>query len=532
MDKENRIPVVVGVTGHRAIRAQDKASLAVAVRAELEKLRALCPSSPLVLLTSLAEGADLLCADAAEVLGISLWAALPISREDYTEEFSEAAKVRFAHHCARAEHVFAVPDTETPPASGAERSFRFRQAGLYVAAHCHVLLALWDGGEGTAAACGTAAAVGFALHGTYLPANGSIPHGGNAAVLHIFTPRGDVGEAAGAVSRLGDWDALLDSLAKTDDFNRLAAECEPGERSVLPAPVPDDSLLSRMDCVRTAAGQLSSASARRYRRVLWALALVGALFTAAFLLYDEAQAIWLILVCGALLAAAWGITRYAARSSCHRRYLEFRALAECLRVQIFLRYAGSSVQAVDLLTWTQREETAWIARALAALTAGPPAQEIHDVSVYWVAKQQQYHQAAEKRAAHRSNVSDRVVHAALILSVALYCAAVVFELLCGGEICPATLPTADAEVWRTVLKIALGLLSAVTLLIAGYYGNLSLPRTRSDHRKMKRFYAEMGEVLARFGQTDAVLCQIAREELIENGNWCSYQRDNTPDISI
>ena len=125
-----------------------------------------------------------------------------------------------------------------------------------------------------------------------------------------------------------------------------------------------------------------------------------------------------------------------------------------------------------------------------------------------------------------------MVRAALILSVALYCAAVVFELLCGGEICPAALPTADAEVWRTVLKIALGLLSAVTLLIAGYYGNLSLPRTRSDHRKMKRFYAEMGEVLARFGQTDAVLCQIAREELIENGNWCSYQRDNTPDISI
>ena len=30
MDKENRIPVVVvGVTGHRAIRAQDKAALAV-----------------------------------------------------------------------------------------------------------------------------------------------------------------------------------------------------------------------------------------------------------------------------------------------------------------------------------------------------------------------------------------------------------------------------------------------------------------------------------------------------------------------
>ena len=531
MEKENRIPIVVGVTGHRALRAQDEGALAAAVRAELEKLRALCPDSPLVLLTSLAEGADLLCADVSEALGLPLWATLPAPTEDYTEDFSEAAKARFAHHCARAEQVFVVPDTEAPLENGEERCFRFRQAGIYVAAHCHVLLALWDGGEGTAAACGTAEAVDFALQGNYLPANGAVPCGG-AAVIHIFTPRGERGGVAGTVRVLGDAEALHDMLCKTDELNRLASETDQGGRSVLPAHTPSDVLLERMDRVRACAGSLSSGYARRYRRVLGALAAAGALLTAAFLLYDEAQAIWLILVCGALLAAAWGITRYAARSACHRRYLELRALAECLRVQIFLRYAGAAVEAADLLTWTQREETAWIARALAALTAGPPAKEPHDVSVYWVENQRQYHQAAEKRAAHRTHVSDRVVRAALILSVALYCAAVVFELLCGGEICPAALPVADAEVWRTILKIALGLLSAVTLLIAGYYGNLSLARTRSDHRKMERFYAEMGGVLARFGQTDAILCRIAREELIENGNWCSYQRDNTPDISI
>ena len=34
------------------------------------------------------------------------------------------------------------------------------------------------------------------------------------------------------------------------------------------------------------------------------------------------------------------------------------------------------------------------------------------------------------------------------------------------------------------------------------------------------------------GQTDALLTALAREELIENGNWCSYQRDNAPEISL
>ena len=118
-------------------------------------------------------------------------------------------------------------------------------------------------------------------------------------------------------------------------------------------------------------------------------------------------------------------------------------------------------------------------------------------------------------------------------------AAEVFSMVFWSSSCCAAARSArqrcrspDAEVYRTILKIVLGLLSALTLLIAGYYGNLSLPRTRSDHRKMERFYTEMGENLARFGQSDALLTHIAREELIENGNWCSYQRDNTPDICI
>ena len=33
-------------------------------------------------------------------------------------------------------------------------------------------------------------------------------------------------------------------------------------------------------------------------------------------------------------------------------------------------------------------------------------------------------------------------------------------------------------------------------------------------------------------QTDALLTTLAREELIENGNWSSYERDNAPEISL
>ena len=156
MKTDKSIPIIVGVTAHRAIREQDRAAIAASVRTELKKLQEHCPHSELVMLTSLAEGGDLLCADAAEELGIPVLAALPMPLERFEKDFSEEALERLHHHCGRAEQVFVTPPTEAVPKDGPTRDFLFRQAGIYVSAHSHVLLALWDGGPGTEAACGTA----------------------------------------------------------------------------------------------------------------------------------------------------------------------------------------------------------------------------------------------------------------------------------------------------------------------------------------------------------------------------------------
>lgn len=42
----------------------------------------------------------------------------------------------------------------------------------------------------------------------------------------------------------------------------------------------------------------------------------------------------------------------------------------------------------------------------------------------------------------------------------------------------------------------------------------------------------MSARLKEHGQTEEQLTVLAREELMENGNWCTYQRDNAPDISL
>ena len=58
MSKEKTIPITIGVTGHRAVREEDREALYAAVMSELKLLRELYPNSPFVMLNSLAEGAD------------------------------------------------------------------------------------------------------------------------------------------------------------------------------------------------------------------------------------------------------------------------------------------------------------------------------------------------------------------------------------------------------------------------------------------------------------------------------------------
>ena len=526
-----RIPLTVGVTGHRAIRPEDRPVLLAGVKQELERLRERYPHSPIVMLDSLAEGADQLCAEAALSLGIPLAAALPLPAEEYEKDFAGAALERFRTLLAQAEQSFVTPAAEALP-DAPDRDFFYRQAGIYVATHCHVLLALWDGGPGTKAGCGTAEAVDFALHGAYHPVH-SAPLFSCTAVIHLFTPRTEqAANVPGAVRRLGDGDAWQALMDRTEEFNALADKTDTADAyPLLPKDRGEDPLLDRIEAVYQRADRLSLRFAKVYRRVLILLAVLSTLITAAFLLYDEANLHWLILVCGFALLLAWVLTRFAYRSSCHRRYLEYRVLAESLRAQGFLRYAGVRREAVTLLPWSQQEETPWIAMAVTVLGTGEAPKEGHDIRSCWPEDQRNYHQKAQKKARTKLRVSGRVVGAALFVSIVLYLLALVFELLYGGLL-PRQGAIPEAESYRTLLKLVLGSISAATLFISNYYGKLSLSRGMDDHAKMAAFYQKILDRLSVYGQDESLLLLLAREELIENGNWCSYQRDNAPDFSL
>ena len=79
--QEDKIPIIVGVTGHRKLLPEDIPRLKEEVKAALLEIGAMCKNTPVVMLNAFAEGADTLCAEVAIELGIKIYALLPCRAE-------------------------------------------------------------------------------------------------------------------------------------------------------------------------------------------------------------------------------------------------------------------------------------------------------------------------------------------------------------------------------------------------------------------------------------------------------------------
>ena len=531
---EKKIPLTIGITGHLNPRTGDTIALRDAVKRELTRLRTRCPHTPMVLLCCLAQGADLLCAETAEELGISLRAVLPMEQAEYEKDFEPKDLARLRWQLERAQTVITVPPAAEEEPAERDRDFLFRQAGIYIAEHSHILLALWDGQKENQSDCGTAAIVDAALNGAWKPRRGmACRNAENLAVIHVMTPReGSTEPGAGTVSPPGHPEKLDEILMRTEEFNRLAETMPDGGETLLPEKAGADPVMQKLEAVMQAADSLSLQFAQHYRRAMGVLAVLGTAVALTFLLYDEANLFWMILICGAALLAAMITLNRAKRSASHRRYIEYRMLAEALRVQMFLRYAGSRIETQRIMTWTEQRETPWILCAMCAVNAGKPPEKTRDIRECWVEKQRQYHEKAGQRTAGKSGRNDRLLRLAGTCAIVLYFGGILFELLCGGLVSKPLIPVRDPETWRMTLKILLGTVSVGTLFLASYYGKMSLERKKTDHRKMEAFFRTLNRQMEQFGQTEELMELLAREELTENGNWSSYQRDNAPELNI
>ncbi|MGH8042317.1 MAG: hypothetical protein ACREPN_09770 [Rudaea sp.] len=406
----NVTPLVIGVTSHRNIPAHEIDPIRIRVRELLAQLRREFPHSPLTVISALAEGGDQLVAQEALAVGAQLIAPLPLPRDVYTQDFIDAAtRDAFAALCERA-HVFELPllpgHTDADVArAGVERDRQYARAGVFIARHCHLLLAIWDGKESERLG-GTAQVVEYYLHGV-MPGlierrRGArrwlFGYGDERPVCHLVCSRDAADGApqvplqsgqiiwrtAGSVSAPDvPMPARFHSaFACAGKFNLDATKYRARIDAAPVDTVERDAPPSLAPLFR-AADWLALHFQKRVLLAMRMSYIVAGLMGIAFTVYDNlSNADAFIYVFLLLFASGAAISTLAQRREWHRKYLDYRALAEGLRVQGYWRRGGISLTgdpefAQDSLQQKQNIELDWVRDAMrsADLVRVPDAPE-------------------------------------------------------------------------------------------------------------------------------------------------------------
>jgi hypothetical protein len=395
-----QLPLIIGVTGHRDLKPDEVPEIQARVRDLFTDLQERYPNRKLRLLSPLAEGADRLVANVAVELGLEFSVVLPMPLSVYQTEFSgQDAITEFDVLCAQAIDIFELPiarngtvDSISQP--GRARDLQYAQSGVFLSAHCHILLALWDG-KTSGQLGGTAQVVRFHHHDIMpgyttrtVAAQQMLIDDESDLIYHIVCSR-DMPDGAPAddLSPLDCWwftndrhnprqrdlpaqhqtvfaysaDFSLDTIKHKD---RIQTECYPlmddADSDHLPRGL---KTINHVFCISDWLAIHYQKLTLRILKVTHLLAfLMGFMFILFSDLRSEESYMVAFLLFFALSAAAQML---AKRRSWHRKYLDYRTLAEGLRVQFYLSAAGITGDSESKFTHdnflqTQDPELGWI----------------------------------------------------------------------------------------------------------------------------------------------------------------------------
>jgi hypothetical protein len=378
-----RIPFLLGVVGHRDLVAGELPAIRAAVRALLDDIGRQNPGVRPTLLCSMAEGADLLVAEVAADLSYPIIALLPFPAAICRAELaSDVDRAVFDRICAGAEILeLPVPGNATVDQLRQSRDLRdkqFQHAGLLVARYSTLLIAIWDGKD-TNHRAGTARVIEYRrrgmpeeLDGIVLPRNALLSPADNDLIYEISCNRrpgnsdgnsdgnGNGAQppqplppprfvAGGKVHGDGWPYQLRATLAGIGEFNRdvekFSADIDrTGRRLCPPSPYPIPERLQFLDGLFTAADWLGRHFRAHFVRALALRYSLWAVMATLLIVFkkESEELPGLLLMSGVLIAFAFGalLARMARRGAWHRKYLDYRALAEGLRVEYYWEIAG------------------------------------------------------------------------------------------------------------------------------------------------------------------------------------------------
>jgi hypothetical protein len=561
-----RAPLVVGVTGHRDLRTEDIPRLEKKVKRIFERLGERYPSTPFLVLSLLAEGADRLVAQVGLLpeFGARLVVPLPMPAALYEEDFQEPGSVEeFRALLARADSVFEVSPAVDPASirdPGPARDRRYEVAGAYVVAQCQILIVLWDGVD-SGKIGGTSAMIKLRTEGPSDARECHLQPPELFPVYHIVTPRRSNPNPAGEPFRLREIYPPVfhreeraehyysQAIRNLDRFNlqiqiggdALLGEAAASKRDLLgrsgEALSPRQALdLDQYGIADALAIQFQGKTVQAH----WALHILvlGSFFCfVAFGERGEFRIYWLLLSL-VVLAAALITHRLSRRHALDSRSQDYRALAEGARVRYFWDRAGIHESVPDNYLESIRTELDWIRQALRGweVAAGPNLNANADrhaslsfVLKHWVEHQRRYFL---KKANDNRKMEDRV-HRIVIASVTLPIGIAAVVAIAGGLDHAFgygwwELPTRE---WLSKPMMAIDMLLSFGAVLHHFGERMAYREHARQYRKMESVFRAAHAIIERqlaANDLDGArncLRKLGQEALAENAEWVLLHRE-------
>ncbi len=589
------IPITIGITGHRDLREEDIPELEKQVRSILDELIVKYPDTPLLVLSPLAEGADRLVARIAleendkQRPRAQLFVTLPLPISEYEKDFehkdannktderrTKESKSEFHTLIAKATKCLELPlmDGNTPEniqQYGESRDRQYAQVGAYIVRHSQILIALWDADESGLEGA-TAHIVKFKLKGVpapYAPAHNPLDVVDTGPVYHILTPRVKNPSPQGeilALKKIFPTDQEPEEIAKRsfermldrlNTFNRDANRLTPRlkkkiarNKSVLipDAKAPRLSETPRVLLEMYAVADTLAIYFRARRRCTWiALFTIAVLAVVIFEIYAHVLTQPLILILYPLaLGSALSIYKWAKCRDYQNKHLDYRALAEGLRVQLFWHFAGLEDEVADHYRRKHRTELEWIRNAIRVCnvaasftrekTASPPGEkqshtELFEefVLLHWVEDQQNFFSGATKRdrknLARHERIAKSLFVFGMMLAIAVFC-------LHFSEFHESESYT-HLHHWLIVI---MGAAPAIAAAMGGYAEKMAFSAQAKRYQWMSALFtratAQLKGLLDQNNLSAAqeLIRELGKEALEEEGDWVMTHRERPMEI--
>lgn len=399
-----QLPLIISVTGHRDPHPLALEELETTLRAVFRNLQSAYPHTPLVLLSMLAEGADMLTARIGLEMGARLIVPLPLPLDLYRRDFdSPQATAAFDALLKQAEAAFILPlvegsTRESVAVQGASRDKQYALGGAFLARYCQILIAFWDGTDNGKTG-GTAQVVRFKMRDITEPYAQTLAMMAGVKRSHldtietgpvyqIVTPRASQNSARQQVSLIKHFrhenvesaELAFNSICRNvDNFNadtlniyrhthlqthvsvNASYLIAPETLAILPL---DAQYLCHDFAIADTLAQIYQKHVLKMLHILFAF-----VFTAAVLLEIYSDILMnlhiLLLSYSLLLIIAFAFWFFGLKKSkAQDRYQDYRALAEGLRVAFFWRVARLPISVADHYLRKQKSELDWIRIAL------------------------------------------------------------------------------------------------------------------------------------------------------------------------